>query len=181
MSFSNPNGEVLTQPRTQSQLRSALDAAERNPGGLATRVTTLETNILLKSEGVTVKTNNNASPIVICSPVYSDGSTTVDLARANAVGTSRVLGLVASTSISASATGNIVVDGLFTATTAQWDAVTGQSGGLTAGSLYYLSAATAGRLTTTPPSGSGEVIQPVGEATSTVEFKFHPTTSILLR
>lgn len=37
-------------------------------------------------------------------------------------------------------------------TTAQWDAVTGGSGGLTRGATYYLSSATAGRITATRPT-----------------------------
>lgn len=41
--------------------------------------------------------------------------------------------------------------GPLTLTTAQWDAITGQTGGLTFGVPYFLSQATAGRLTSTDP------------------------------
>lgn len=50
-------------------------------------------------------------------------------------------------------------------TTAQWDAVTTQTGGLTLGVPYYLSATT-GRLTTTAPSAGGTFVAPVGVALS---------------
>lgn len=115
--------------------------------------------------------NGNASAIVIGTPVYKTAtSNQVDLARANASGTRRVIGLVAATSIAASASGSIQTDGVLVATTAEWDAVTGQTGGLTPGSQYWLSAATAGRLTTTVP-GSGNYVVPVGIALSTTELE----------
>ena len=52
--------------------------------------------------------NANASAIVIGAPVYKTATANqVDLARANASGTRRVIGLVAATSIAASASGSI--------------------------------------------------------------------------
>ena len=50
-------------------------------------------------------------------------------------------------------------------TTGQWDAVTGQSGGLTAGHYYWLNQTTAGAITTTQPASG--YIQCVGKAFST--------------
>ena len=57
-------------------------------------------------------------------------------------------------------------------TTEQWDNVTGQTGGLTPGAAYYLSAAVAGKLTTTAPSGVGDFIVYIGVGRD-------PTTMIL--
>lgn len=125
-------------------------------------------------------TNSNAGTINIGEPVYVDGASSVDLARANASGTKNVIGLVASTSISAAASGNILTDGILTASTGQWDAVTGGSGGLTAGARYYLSATTAGRLTTTAPTTVGQYVCPVGVALSTTEFRLDIDTDVLL-
>jgi len=64
-------------------------------------------------------------------------------------------------------------NGPLTLLTTQWDAVvTGESGGLTAGAAYYVSAAAAGKLTVTPPAATGSYIVPVGVALS-------PTTLIV--
>lgn len=48
--------------------------------------------------------------------------------------------------------------------TSEWDAVAGTSGGLTPGAAYFLSAATAGRLTATAPVATGNVAIQVGVA-----------------
>lgn len=116
------------------------------------------------------KTNDNAGAIVIGSPVYQKTNGNVDLGRANASGTVQLVGLVRDASIAASASGSIQTDGVLTATTGQWDSVTGQTGGLTTGSVYYLSATTAGRLTTTAPSAAGEFVVRVGLALSSTEL-----------
>lgn len=112
-------------------------------------------------------TNGNASSIVIGTPVYATSTPgSVDKSRANASGTKLVLGLVADTSIASAASGSIQTDGILTATTGQWDAVTGQTGGLTPGAEYWLDAAVAGKLTTSVP-GSGNYLTLVGTALST--------------
>ena len=125
----------------------------------------------LASADLFPRTNNNAGAIVIGQAVYVDGAGTVDLAQANAAGTKDVLGLVADVSIANAASGNIQSDGLLTATTGQWDAVTGQVGGLTAGSLYYLDPSTPGALTATAPTAVGQFVCPVGRAMSTTEME----------
>jgi len=115
-------------------------------------------------------TNNNASPIVIGAPVYPDGNDAVDLGKADASGTVELLGLVRATSIAAAASGEIQTDGILAATTGQWDAITGGSGGLTAKTVYYLDPSTAGMLTDTAPSTAGQFVVRVGLATSTIEM-----------
>jgi len=122
------------------------------------------------------KTNDNASPIVIGNVVYSKSDGDVDLARANAQGTVQVLGLVRDASIASAAAGSIQTDGILTATTGEWDAVTGQSGGLTAGSAYYLSSATAGLLTPTAPTSAGTFVVRLGLSTSstTLDISVQP-------
>jgi hypothetical protein len=118
-----------------------------------------------------VLTNNQGSTINIAQVVYSDASGSVKLARSNATGTKDAIGLVSSTTISNAATGNIITAGVVTATTGQWDAVTGQSGGLTTNSYYYVSSATAGNLTTTAPDTTGNWAVPVGIALSSTQMK----------
>jgi hypothetical protein len=56
--------------------------------------------------------------------------------------------------------------------------ITGLSG-LTLGAVYYLST-TAGAITTTAPSGSGNVVQRIGRAVSTTEVLFQPQEPITL-
>jgi hypothetical protein len=116
-------------------------------------------------------TNNNASPIVIGAPVYTDVANGVDLARADASGTVEVLGLVQEVSIGAAASGFIQTDGILSATTTQWDAVAGTTGGLTPGAVYYLSEVTAGLLTETAPTSVSEFVLRVGKAISTTELE----------
>lgn len=117
------------------------------------------------------KTNDNVGAITIGQAVYQKSNGNVDLARGNAQGTVQVLGLVRDASIAAAGSGIIQTDGVLSATTGQWDAVTGGTGGLTAGSVYYLSAATAGRITATAPTAVGEFVIRLGKALSTTEFE----------
>lgn len=129
---------------------------------------------------IVVQTNNETSPIVICTPVYNDGSDTVKKASAAATGTSTVLGLVyTSPSITNGTSGSILIQGILSATTLQWDAVAGTSGGLTAGVRYYLSSST-GLISATAPSVNGQYIVEIGIAISTTEMKVNVSRRILL-
>jgi hypothetical protein len=114
--------------------------------------------------------NANASPIVIGAPVYMKADGNVDLAKADAQATADVLGLVKDASIAAAVSGNVLLDGVLTATTDQWDAVAGTTGGLTPGAVYFLSAATAGLLTATAPSTVGQFVVRVGKALSATKL-----------
>lgn len=114
--------------------------------------------------------NANVNSITIGSPVYVPSSGNVDLASATSAATKKVLGLVRDVSVPSSASGTIQTDGILTATTAQWDAVTGGTGGLVAGAIYYLDV-TAGMLTAIPPSSAGSFVCRVGVALSTTDFE----------
>lgn len=122
-------------------------------------------------------TNGEAGAIAIGRAVYSSAADAVKLANANALGTKDVVGLVGAVSISSGAAGAIVSEGILAATTAQWDAVTGQTGGLTFGARYFLSNATAGALTTTAPTSG--YIAPVGIGQSTTKMRVLIGTTIL--
>jgi hypothetical protein len=108
----------------------------------------------------------------ICTAMYVDGASTVDKARANVVGTVDVLGLAAE-AVGAGADGGVITNGQMAATTGEWDLVTGQTGGLTTNSLYFLSSAAIGLLVIEPsvPSGSGEFIKRIGLALSPTEME----------
>jgi len=117
------------------------------------------------------QTNGNAGAIVIGTPVYTTVADTVDKAKADAYATSEVLGLVKDASVAAGQPGMIQTDGVLTATTGQWDAITGQVGGLTTGAIYFLSPTTAGHLTSTAPSATGQLVARVGKALSPTELE----------
>lgn len=124
------------------------------------------------------KTNNSGATINIASPLYVSGND-VELAQANAQSTVRVAGLAEATT----ANGNnieVVADGVFTATTGEWDAVTGETGGLTAGADYFLDPDNAGQLTQTAPDASGEFVVRVGHALSDTEMEIEIAQPIKL-
>lgn len=110
--------------------------------------------------------------ITKAAPVYLRSDGTVSEAQANSTTTFRPYGLAAE-AIGNGANGDIYhKPGTRVAmTTGEWDAVTGASGGLTAGSRYFLDAATAGQLTTTCPSSSGQQVVEIGVAESTTVLK----------
>lgn len=122
--------------------------------------------------------NNQGSTINIGQAVYANGSGTVKLAQANAAATRLCIGLVMDTSIANSANGNIQTSGIVTATTTQWNAVTGGGSGLTTGSKYYLSGSTAGGLTSTLPTTNYLVL--VGTAISTTQLELIDSTPVRL-
>jgi hypothetical protein len=119
---------------------------------------------------VATMTNANAGAIVIGTPVYVSVAGSVDKGQADAAGTVQLLGLVKTVSIAAAGSGSIQTDGVLSATTAQWDAVTGEVGGLTAGTPYYLDPTTAGSLTDTAPTTAGQFVVRVGLALSTTDL-----------
>lgn len=123
--------------------------------------------------------NGNAGSIVIATPVYATSTAdTCDKARANSAATAEVVGLMQDTSVATTATGNVQTDGEFVATTAQWDTVTGGTGGLTPGADYWLDTATAGKLTSTCPT-TGLIVY-IGQATSTTNMQLSIEQPILL-
>lgn len=146
----------------------------------AGQVQQLQAGDNVETPGLYNRTNNNAGAIVIGQPVYVDAPGGVDLAQADALATSDVLGLVADATIASAASGGILTDGRLTATTGEWDAVTGQVGGLTSGSRYYLDETTVGQLTVTAPTVTGDVVAPVGQALSTTEMEINIDHTILL-
>lgn len=129
---------------------------------------------------VVALTNGSASAAVIGTPVYISTANTFQPSRANAAATTKVFGLVRDASVAASAQGVVQTDGILTATTNQWDTITGQTGGLTVGTTYYLSSVAAGRLTNTAPTASSEYVQEVGEAVSSTALEISKGIRVLL-
>ena len=116
-------------------------------------------------------TNDESGSVVCGTPVYSDASGAFKKAKADAAGTCLVVGLVTDTSVAAAASGTVATGGVVTLTTTQWDAIMGTSGGLTFGTLYFLSDATAGLGTATRPTTAAYFMTPLGKALSTTELE----------
>lgn len=126
--------------------------------------------------------NGTASTIVKFKSVYVDSTGSVNsFDQATGFSASAdVVGMVVDTSIASGATGNIALSGILEGTTGEWDAVTGQTGGLTKGSTYFLGVGTAGNITVTPPSVSGDVVVSMGTALTTTKFKLNIQSGIAL-
>ena len=115
--------------------------------------------------------NESGGALVKGTPVYVPAAGEIAKAQANAQATMKVFGLVADTSIADAAAGAVQTDGNLIATTGEWDAVTGETGGLTPNATYFLSAATAGMLTQTAPTVDGNFVVRVGTALSPTELE----------
>lgn len=126
-----------------------------------------------------IRNNASGTTAVRGQPVISDGDGSFDLANRASVANAKVIGLLAQGSVGNGSDGTIQVDGMFEASTTQWDAVTGGSGGLVAETYYYLGL-TDGTLTSTPPSTAGEVYILVGIALNTILMRIVIGPQILL-
>lgn len=144
----------------------------------STGIEQLQTGDYLGEVDLISLTNGEAGAVVIGAPVYISAASTYKKAKGDAAGTTPVFGLQVDVSVAAAGTGSIQTEGILAATTVQWDAITGQSGGLTPNAYYYLSNATAGLLTLTQPSTG--YWQVVGIAVSTTEMKIMPGPVIKL-
>lgn len=119
-----------------------------------------------------------AATVVALCPVYISAASTFNKAAANVAGTSKVIGF-AQDAITSAASGLIQTDGILSGTTGEWDAVAGTTGGLSAGTQYYLSAS-AGLITATAPTTAGQHVVKLGTAISTTELEISISDSILL-
>lgn len=125
-------------------------------------------------------TNGGGTTAPIGSVVYISAADTFQAARANAGATINAIGLVRDAAISPAANGVVQTDGALVATTAQWDAVTGDTGGLVAGATYFLSPTTAGNITRTAPTTAGQYVLQIGKAISPTALEITITVPILL-
>lgn len=120
----------------------------------------------LDLERTTTKTANGALPLFTA--VYTQGGNATP-AQADSQPTTRAIGLVQAAAADTDPV-EVQVDGIMEGLTTEWDAVTGQTGGLTEGAQYYLSATTAGDITVTAPDAFGEFVVPIGVALSATEL-----------
>lgn len=163
------------------------------PGAAAV---TLDTNTAYEFNGVAwvplasggggsetvVRVNGDSVPLVIGAPVAVTPSASVQRAVANDPLLTRVLGLVFDVVIVPGNAGQIMTDGELLATTAQWDVLTGQVGGLTTQAFYFLDPSTPGKLSiAAPPSTNyGRFVAQVGQAFSPTGLEVRIHRPILL-
>lgn len=139
--------------------------------------------VLGSGDNVIQLRNDNDGSLIIGTPVYSDAAAGIDQGLANNSGKSTIIGLVSDVSVASGAQGNVAVGGLIVASTAQWDAICGTTGGLTFNVPYYLHKSTPGRLTATAPTSPGDIGKEVVQvitALSETEARIAITTPILL-
>lgn len=149
------------------------------PGG--TPGSPADTDLSVVSDATTrAVVNGDTVPLVIGTPLYVSAAGQVKRARANTLAKSRVVGLAYVSSIAVGQSGMMVTDGVIEATTAEWDAVTGGSGGLVFGTAYFLSPTTDGKLVSVPPSTAGQYLVRVGTALSATVLEVSITPEVLL-
>ena len=121
------------------------------------------------SAGNSIVTKTNADTVTAISGmlVFAFGAGTFKLGRADSVNTCEIAGMMIEDVLS-NGSGRFQCNGEVTLTTAQWDAVTGATGGLTPGATYFLSNTNSGKMTSTVPSSG--VIARVGVALDTTKF-----------
>ncbi|MBT9167744.1 MAG: hypothetical protein DDT19_01084 [Syntrophomonadaceae bacterium] len=124
-----------------------------------------------------ILTNEELDAITIGTPVHISSASRVRRAIANAPVTAEVIGLVRSASIPSNGTGSIQLDGVLSM--ANWTSIIGAVT-LIAGTEYYLSPTTAGRLTATPPTATGQFLVFVGRAISATDMDINIEKRILL-
>lgn len=91
-------------------------------------------------------TNANASTMPPGTPAYCSASGQINLAKGDNAATAECVGLLPAALLTNQLGIVQDVDSITLATTGLWDAITGDSGGLTPGTRYYVSQTTAGKL-----------------------------------
>ncbi len=129
--------------------------------------------------GLTVSENQTGASVAPGVPVYASVAGEVDLAQASSKALANVLGLTMDTAANA-ADVPIQTCGVLEASVGEWEDVMGDASGLTAGTVYFLDPSTAGMLTDTAPTTTGQVVARIGLALSSTEMRVGIERPILL-
>jgi hypothetical protein len=145
-------------------------------------ITYTSDEVTLKNLGRWTEQVENASggPVTIGQVVRLKSTGKFDLALANNFTTSEILGLVADAIINNGVTGTIQIAGPIETTTLIWDSLTGQTGGLTPNTIYYLNETINGSLTIIPPTTEDSCVVRVGKALTTTKLLLYPHEPIEL-
>lgn len=145
------------------------------------QVQQLQPGDIISGQNLSVDLTNgsgtDAAPIG--SPVRILNDDTFSLAEADNANAKDTIGFAAETIGVNPASGTIQTEGVLEATTGEWDAITGDTGGLVAGSKYYLDV-TPGKMTKTPPTAEDVYLAPLGIAITATTFRIDIDTNILL-
>lgn len=119
-------------------------------------------------------TNNSGVTMPAGSPITADGLRGSAATITNAA----VIGLTLASCVTGA---QVIVQpgGLVVLSTAAWDALTGGSGGLVAGTVYVLST-TAGMLATVAPSTQGQAVTVIGRARDATSLVVEIAQPVLL-
>lgn len=116
------------------------------------------------------RNNEDFVDFLIGTPVFAYSATGVRRAVANESSSAwKVLGL-ATGPVLAGSNGLFQGEGKLTATVAEWEALTGNVGGLVANKTYFLDPVLVGKITLVPPTADGEYVCRIGVAYSPTEL-----------
>ncbi len=112
-------------------------------------------------------------------PAYISSANTAKYANADDISSKNIIAFAVAETLAAE-TGVFQLNGQLTLPTADWDAITGETGGLTPGAIYFLDDVDVARITKTAPTTIGSYVVKVGIAISTTDFEIIIGTPIKL-
>jgi len=164
---------IYHNPQTPAHWRSVLNAIDTNFRLTDADIAALQAEIdaaeleIDALQAIVGSSGTAPGAITTGQALYSSGTGTVALARANALATSRVIGFASQTTggaglVTYQSVGIITVPGV------------------AANTRYFLSAVTPGLIVTSPDATAGQFIMPVGFGVTTNRLLFVPLTPILI-
>ncbi len=162
IAFNGPNGRVIVEvPATQPIV---IEVGKQGPVG---------------PPGYGVLVAEAGADLIPGSPVYVTGAATFELAQADAYPQTIFAGMSSKPTLTGFLA-EIVAGGPLELSPAQWDAITGQVGGLVPGTVYYLSPTTPGIIQPTPPAAVGTFSVKIGQAITASLMEVDPRNPIKL-
>jgi hypothetical protein len=141
----------------------------------------LQAGDMLTGQNLSIDLTNSSGSVTVnkCTPVYivSDGQFFTSINTSEAP--HRAVGFAAET-IGPSTTGPVQLIGVLEATQAEWNTVTGGTGGLGPGLTYYIDTGSPNVLTSVPTSTDSQYVKKVGIAATDTQLIIDPDISVLL-
>ncbi len=126
--------------------------------------------------GVPIYTTETSADVIPGNAVYVLSNSNIQLAQADALPQARLFGLSLTDTLTGFAA-QVATQGLVIQSEAGWDAVTGQTGGLTPGVTYWLDPVNAGKILT-PASSTAPFCTFVGKALDSQTLDLDPRSPI---